>query len=237
MKSRDQGFGIWMRGFGSLIGAGCLVALGCSLAVARGAERKAENPRIIVRVHDYAGVSRDILNRAEREMAKIFAAVEVETIWVDGPLAGVKPSQCTLSPQAVDLPIIDVNILPGAMAARYALQEAAVAYAPLEKEGDRASLASVFYERVKEVAAQAAMPLPRILAYAMAHELGHLLLRTSRHSWKGIMRAGWTPKDFSLDACGQLLFTPEQAKLIRKEVRERAQEQAAEKAATVIASK
>ena len=53
-----------------------------------------------------------------------------------------------------------------------------------------------------------------VLAHAMAHEIGHLLLPYG-HSAAGLMRADWDAKDMRLAAHGRLNFTREQAELIR----------------------
>jgi len=55
-----------------------------------------------------------------------------------------------------------------------------------------------------------------LLGYCIAHEIGHLLLPPGSHSPSGIMRARWRGDDFKLIATGRLLFTAEQAKLIRQ---------------------
>jgi len=60
-----------------------------------------------------------------------------------------------------------------------------------------------------------------LLGLAMAHEMGHVLLRTLGHSGEGIMQARWRPKDLRDSEHGLLLFTPEQGQLMRNEVARR----------------
>ena len=48
-----------------------------------------------------------------------------------------------------------------------------------------------------------------ILASAIAHEVGHLLLPDGRHSPEGLMRACWTRDDFHRANQGQLRFSNE----------------------------
>jgi hypothetical protein len=88
----------------------------------------------------------------------------------------------------------------------------------MSREGERVSEISVFYDRAKEQAEAMRRFLPQILGHAIAHEIGHVLLRTSGHSSTGIMRAQWTAEDLRRAARGQLLFTPEQSELIRAEI-------------------
>jgi hypothetical protein len=78
--------------------------------------------------------------------------------------------------------------------------------------------AYVFYERVESAAAQFDVPLAFVLAGAIAHEIGHLLLPDGMdggHSTVGLMRACWNRRDFHRAGNGLLRFSPEQAALIR----------------------
>ena len=88
----------------------------------------------------------------------------------------------------------------------------------------RGRLAYVFYSRVEHIALTH-LNVPRhikkdeiytviVLAHAMAHEMGHLLLPYG-HSSTGLMRADWNAKDLDLALDRRLNFTSEQAELIR----------------------
>jgi hypothetical protein len=57
-----------------------------------------------------------------------------------------------------------------------------------------------------------------VLAYAIAHEIGHLLLPEPAHSPFGIMRADWDGDDLRHIASGSLQFTAGQADAIRAKV-------------------
>lgn len=88
----------------------------------------------------------------------------------------------------------------------------------------RGRMAYVFYDRVERIA-QTYLNVTRepgtddrytviVLAHAMAHELGHLLLPYG-HSPTGLMRAEWEAQDLRLAVNRQLNFTSEQAELMR----------------------
>jgi hypothetical protein len=84
--------------------------------------------------------------------------------------------------------------------------------------GDRHDVggsAFVFRDRVTHVARERQQDVARVLGYAMAHEMGHLLLPYPAHSTNGIMRAEWNGDDLRHIADGSMLFTPAQATLIR----------------------
>lgn len=80
------------------------------------------------------------------------------------------------------------------------------------------NIAYVFYRRVESEAAQYGVPPAFVLACAIAHEIGHLLLPDgfhSGHATAGLMRPCWGRDDFLRADRGQLSFLPEQAVLIR----------------------
>ena len=58
----------------------------------------------------------------------------------------------------------------------------------------------------------------------MAHEIGHLLLRSREHSSQGIMRRDWPSTDLQSAAQARLRFTAEQSRRMRDEVLRRSAE-------------
>ena len=75
--------------------------------------------------------------------------------------------------------------------------------------------AFVFRDRVTRVARERKQDVARLFGYAMAHEMGHLLLPYPAHSTNGIMRGEWDGDDLRHIADGTMLFTPAQTILIR----------------------
>ena len=59
------------------------------------------------------------------------------------------------------------------------------------------------------------VPAGIILGHAMAHELGHLLLRSMEHSQTGIIGSRWGKEELRLSETGRLLFTTGQAEAMR----------------------
>jgi len=83
--------------------------------------------------------------------------------------------------------------------------------------GERGYYAVVFYDEISR--AEASEDLAKLgLGHAIAHEIGHLLLRSSAHSVSGVMRAAWGDTERRLAASGCLLFLPEQSRSTRTEV-------------------
>ena len=126
-----------------------------------------------------------------------------------------------------DRPVLVLRILPQAMAERLARDNASLGFA---QNGDAATpgfVASVFYHRVESLAVELGCARAVILGYAMAHEIGHLLLGTSSHSPQGIMRGQWTEKELLSASAGRFGFFPQQGAKMRAEVESRTRVQTA----------
>ena len=61
------------------------------------------------------------------------------------------------------------------------------------------TLATVYADRVTDLARLGDIEMGRLLGWAMAHEVGHLLLGTTRHANRGLMRGTWTTDELRLD--------------------------------------
>ena len=77
---------------------------------------------------------------------------------------------------------------------------------------------TIFVERCEGVAYQTPVSFKKVLAYAIAHELGHVLLRSSEHSETGIMRAHWDRATWLQAAIRGIAFDEGQARRIRSEL-------------------
>jgi hypothetical protein len=80
--------------------------------------------------------------------------------------------------------------------------------------------AFVYRDRVVDVARSRNVDVPRLLAYAMAHEMAHLLLPYPSHAATGTMHADWSGDEFRDIAAGLLRFAPTQASAIRAKTAE-----------------
>ena len=83
---------------------------------------------------------------------------------------------------------------------------------PLATEGLNAR---VFGDHVRDTASRQNREYATVLAHAMAHEIGHVLLRSGNHAQRGLMSSVWTDFEYWWMARGLLLFTGDQAKAMR----------------------
>jgi hypothetical protein len=199
-------------------------------SVEAAADALGTNPAIAVQIYDYAAVDRQTLSEAERITSWIFRKAGLESRWLDsGPTTRVIPAN-KAGPQFAKLVVIQVAILPGVMTDRLGLPDNVMGLAPGSEPGRR--LAFVFYNRVESLGGGqmrrrvhgnicGSASTAQILGHVMAHEIGHLLLNLEKHSDNGIMRGDWDVRMLQ-DACyGYLLFTRQQAAVIRGEAHRR----------------
>jgi len=192
-----------------------LGGLGFSKTVYR--EDDVQTPLLTIKVFNHAKVLPHILSSAQIAASSIFRQVGVKTLWFDCSLS----SEGTYSHPACDQPLepatVIVRLVPTSPATKTNFGYDTLGITAQPEEGTHAT-AAVFYDRVAELARSGAASLDVILGYAVAHEIGHLLLGSNSHSAMGVMRAKWSRQDLGSAADGGLLFTAHQAVVIREAV-------------------
>ena len=78
-----------------------------------------------------------------------------------------------------------------------------------------AVLATIYFDRVDRVAKAAGMEAATLLGYAVAHEIGHLLLASSAHSTRGLMRPIWRDEELRNRRAVDWKFTKQDIAAIR----------------------
>jgi hypothetical protein len=72
------------------------------------------------------------------------------------------------------------------------------------------------YEKEAEaIAVRETIPLSTLLAHGMAHEIGHVLMRSSAHSQSGLMSSSWTSHEYDRMRQTVLRFSDDNARAIR----------------------
>jgi len=199
-----------------------LLVLTCRIAVAKTPSDHGSEPlQLNVRVFNYApGCSGQARKEAQAIASRIFYRAGIEVRWVDCSLSGdgtLTFQECTAPLQTTT---IILRLVPTSPATRAHFGRDTLGIAAQAETGTDAS-ASVFHDRVKQLAAAWLVSLPLVLGHAMAHEIGHLLLGAGSHSPGGLMREHWKRQDLTRAAEGNLLFNGREAGRIRTEVRKR----------------
>lgn len=178
----------------SLAVVGCLIVLGLG-----GRTDAATRPSIAVVAYNQAAAADEVVARAKVVIARIYDAAGIDVIWIE-PSAAAPPDRFA----------VRLLIRPRAIGAMESVMGTAIG--DLHESG---GAAFVFYDRVLESAHLRHQDVAGVLAYAMAHEMGHLLLPAPAHAESGIMRPSWDGDDLRHIADGSMRFTPLQQAAIR----------------------
>ena len=173
------------------------------------------SPKIRIRVNNYTQASAAILTGAEREAARILGKAGLQTVWLDCPAGhptGDPKDSCREPLEATD---IALRVLSESTQNKFQDTVFGFAVVPV--------LASVYYDYAAYLARSdnAEFEIPIILGCVIAHEVGHLLLGSSSHADTGVMQGHWGRGQIRRAMTGTLLFTQEQARLIRAETQKR----------------
>ena len=150
--------------------------------------------------------------QARQEAGRIFNQAGIEVRWLGCALSlqeALKNTACAepSGPHDVDLVVNTTSFTrPGIST------DASLGFAlPLAHPPH----AVVLWDRSMKMAECSGVPAGIILGHAIAHELGHLLLRSMEHSRMGIMRSRWGKRELLGAQSGRLLFTTREATVMR----------------------
>jgi len=138
------------------------------------------NLPLVVRTYDAVGVSPRTLEQAHASAALALAAAGIRPIWRPCHAAG-----CISRPKAHEIDIRIVN-------ATGLSPQGSLGFATVDIVQHAGTMATVYVDRVDALAVQTVVERGWLLGWAMAHEIGHLILGTTNHAPFGLMRATWT---------------------------------------------
>jgi hypothetical protein len=181
----------------------------CVFAVARaaaGAEIPA-NP-VTVRVYQTAPLDPSVSAAALNVARETLASALVDVSWKP---CGVGPAVASCDrPPAGDLVLRIVRSTAGRNDSQLPLGDALV-----DTDSGTAVLATVYADRVARVAKAAGLQVDTLLGYAIAHELGHLLLASNAHNTRGLMRPIWRDGELRSEHSADWTFTAQEIAQLR----------------------
>ena len=146
---------------------------------------------LTIRTYNNYGVPADDLRTARAHVDDIFGQAGIAVSWLDcwyrDREPADAPAQCRGPLGANELTLRLQAPNPGS-GTRYV----SMGFSLVNLAEGVPFLATVFVNLVVSVSASAAVDFRLLLGRAIAHEIGHLLLDTTRHADHGLMRAGWS---------------------------------------------
>jgi len=160
--------------------------------------------RLAVRVYDFSSLDNPVRNLAVDEASAIVEDAGVVADWHDCSARAV------CAPEAGDL-VVRVIRETGQTGAPW---HRALGFSVVDPAAGAGTLATIYINRVEDSARHAGADLALLLGRAIAHEVGHLILRTNEHGTQGLMRAVWTEQEMSRNAHEDWVFaSPDQRQL------------------------
>jgi hypothetical protein len=204
---------------GSLILAAVCWSVLHGSPVEPGGHDSSAKQHIQIRIFNLALVSRRDLSQAKREVNRIFAEAGIDVSWADGsPQDNVSlitdfsasnstATSCEVARNARELLL---QLLPNAP---NGVDPRTLGYSlPCAGFGIDST---IFINKCEGVAFQTPVSFGKVLAYAMAHELGHVLLRSTEHAGTGLMRPQWDRTTWIRAATRGISIDLEQARRMR----------------------
>jgi len=176
-------------------------------------EASAPSLEITISVHDYADAPPLRLAAAEAEARRIFGLAGVKTVWIScsPKLEESEPADCF----TVDATHLMLKILSGKTTAHVRDRDDVLGSALLADNGV-GYYAYAFLGHIEMLEQHLGFP---VLGYVLAHEIGHLLVGSNSHSVNGIMSAHWNGSELRRISEGNLLFLPDESRMLRKRLR------------------
>ena len=166
------------------------------------------NPKITLRVEDFANLDPSVLAGARKVTTEIFAAAGVQTVWLDCPVYEADCGTEAEGPQFI------LRILGPSMDKDIAADDEALGFAIPCHKTDGACLSYILYWRIRALAAADNLSPARMLGHVMAHEIGHALLGPNTHEAFSIMQATFSIHDTER----VLYYTSRQSKRLQAEL-------------------
>jgi len=188
----------------------CAVTLSALALLAAASAAHADERPLVIRLYDIATGDAEGRAAAMRIVAAMMADAGVTVDWRDCSRGG-DAHPCRTVRGAHDLV---VRIMPayvpraGETPREHDMDgDLHLGFAAVDPDGQRNVMATLYYDRVLRVARRAGLDVSGLLGRAMAHEIGHLLLRVPGHNRSGLMRAVWTDAELAQNRPDDWTFT------------------------------
>ena len=152
--------------------------------------------RLIVRTYDTFGVTAGEITNARTVAGAILQDAGLQVVWRD------------CSGGCAD-PLASGELMVRIVAAPDAIVLGSLGCAVIDLQQGTGTLATVYVDRINRLASRVGVNAGTLLGRAVAHEIGHLLLGTSRHSAAGLMRAFWSDGELQRNLAADWTWSPQ----------------------------
>ena len=193
-----------VRGFARTTAA--IVAVVLMTSIRTPASSAVIDDSLLVRIYDNAGILAGELASALRTTHDIMRRADLIVDWVQcrARRDGLVPTVCDQPLSSSD---VVVRLIEGSD--KGTGERRALGYSLFDSTGI-SGFATVYVDRVDWLARRAQYPRAPLLGRAIAHEIGHLLLRSNAHTESGLMREVWTAEQVVRNRREDWTFSPDQ---------------------------
>jgi hypothetical protein len=174
---------------------------------------------LVVRVYDNVGVANGDMQSALAVAHTILKNAGIEVTWRGGD-AGLE-GQAGLAGQAkhddggrVATSELIVRIVDAPAGSR----PDSLGFSFVDTGTRSGTLATIFLNRIQALSASAGADRGQLLGRAITHEIGHLLLGTTHHADRGLMRGVWSAIDLQKDQPLDWILSAEEGARMRRAV-------------------
>ena len=192
----------------AITAAAGVLLFSCATRAATGAENPIES--VMLRVYDMFGLRSETLEggRGVAEAALKRAGLEIG--W----------RQCRTAPHGAEQDLCDDSLRSNEIIIRIArgpkpTGSAVLGDSLVEAHNGVGVLATVFADRIASAGSRTGVGAHVLLGRAIAHEVGHLLTGSDRHSRRGLMRRQWSEAELRSDREADWLFSRAEALRMR----------------------
>ena len=176
-----------------------------------------DRPNLVVRVYTTAAMHTSDGKRAIREATAILEDADVDVNWLDCSKTAT-PADAAAVPARCAQPLksneVAVRIVRVRLSGHH--DDGTLGESLLDAVRRTGTLATIYVDRVEWLARAGGVDTPTVLARAIAHEIGHLLLGTNAHSRRGLMRPVWSREELIRARAGDWLFPAEDARRLQQ---------------------
>jgi hypothetical protein len=165
---------------------------------------------LVVHLYDATGLSASELEVARVDAGHALTSIGIEPIWRPCHAGG-----CIPRPKPHDVVIRIVKSGPWSV-------EGSLGFSTIDTREQRGTLATILADRVQTMAAEAGVERGALLGRVMAHEIGHLLLGTTSHGRRGLMRARWSTTELQRNEPFDWMFSGKESDSMRRHLLARA---------------